>query len=183
MCHFYPSRRDLVDNLVPYFAAGLRNDELCVWVTADPLPVDEAKGELSRVVPDVDKAVREGRLKILEAGGWYETALRMSPGDMVALWLEQEQKALARGFRGLRVTGNTSFLTPPTWDAFMDYEHVLSRAFYGRRVVAICSYHRQHCGAGEMTDVLHHHHCALERSDAFWQVSEAPYPLTTIPRA
>ncbi|HEX7158779.1 MAG TPA: MEDS domain-containing protein, partial [Edaphobacter sp.] len=38
VCHFRRVREDLIDTLAPYFAAGLRNNERCVWVT--PFPAD-----------------------------------------------------------------------------------------------------------------------------------------------
>lgn len=177
LCHFYPTRQDLIDGLVPFFVSGLQNNERCVWVTADPLPAHDAKAELAKVMPDVDAALRDGRLRILAADEWYGIALKMSGDDMIELWLRQEEKALGRGFRGLRVTGNTSFLTPDTWDSFMEYESAISRALEGRRIVALCSYDQHQCRATEMRDVMRHHHYALDRADPTWQVSEAPFPL------
>jgi len=44
VCHFYRAREDLVDALVPYFAAGLSNNESCVWVS--PFSTDEATAAL-----------------------------------------------------------------------------------------------------------------------------------------
>ena len=31
-CHFYETKQDLLDMLVPYFKAGLENKEFCLWV-------------------------------------------------------------------------------------------------------------------------------------------------------
>lgn len=36
VCHLYQTRDDLLDTLVPFFAAGLENNEQCLWVTSDP---------------------------------------------------------------------------------------------------------------------------------------------------
>lgn len=33
-CHLYQTRQDLIDTLVPFFAAGLANNEQCLWITA-----------------------------------------------------------------------------------------------------------------------------------------------------
>jgi len=30
LCHFYAQRRDLIDSLVPFFEAGLENNEHCL---------------------------------------------------------------------------------------------------------------------------------------------------------
>lgn len=36
-CQFYQTKEDLIDILVPYFKAGLQNNEFCIWVTSEPL--------------------------------------------------------------------------------------------------------------------------------------------------
>ena len=41
-CHLYNNRDQLVAALVPYFVAGLRGNERCLWITAPPLPASEA---------------------------------------------------------------------------------------------------------------------------------------------
>jgi len=41
-CHFYESKSDLLEMLVPYFEAGLRDNERCLWVASDPLTAEEA---------------------------------------------------------------------------------------------------------------------------------------------
>jgi hypothetical protein len=45
-CHFYPDRQRLVEALVPYFLAGLRNNERCLWVAAPPLDAADARRAL-----------------------------------------------------------------------------------------------------------------------------------------
>jgi hypothetical protein len=36
-CQFYQDKQDLIDILVPYFKAGLENNEFCIWITSEPL--------------------------------------------------------------------------------------------------------------------------------------------------
>ena len=42
-CQFYKTEQDLIDILVPYFKAGLENEEFCMWVASEPLMVAEAQ--------------------------------------------------------------------------------------------------------------------------------------------
>jgi len=42
-CMFYRSRKDIIDLLMPYFAAGLKNNEYCLWITSGPSETDYAK--------------------------------------------------------------------------------------------------------------------------------------------
>ncbi len=53
-CQFYQTKEDLMDILVPYFKAGLENNEFCLWFTLYPVEVEEAKEALKRDVPDFD---------------------------------------------------------------------------------------------------------------------------------
>ena len=46
ICQFYDKKDDLTDILVPYFKAGLENNEFCLWVTSQPLEVEDAKEAL-----------------------------------------------------------------------------------------------------------------------------------------
>ncbi|MFA6084165.1 MEDS domain-containing protein [Mucilaginibacter sp.] len=33
-CHFYETKHDLLPVPVPYFKAGLQNNEYCIWITS-----------------------------------------------------------------------------------------------------------------------------------------------------
>src|SRR5437762_10092505 len=77
LCDFYPSRQHLVDSLVPYFAAGLRNNESCIWITAAPFPADAAKAALTEVLPGLEIMIDEGQLRIIEAKDWYASTKGM----------------------------------------------------------------------------------------------------------
>jgi signal transduction histidine kinase len=51
-CHFYETKQDLLDILVPYFKAGLESKEFCLWVVSNSelLTVEEAQGAERRRV-------------------------------------------------------------------------------------------------------------------------------------
>ncbi|WP_332881643.1 MEDS domain-containing protein [Methanosarcina horonobensis] len=58
-CQFYDAKEDLIEILVPYFKAGLENNEFCIWVTSEPLGAEEAKGVLRTAVPDLDAYLKK----------------------------------------------------------------------------------------------------------------------------
>lgn len=43
ICGFYQTKNDLISMLVPYLRAGLENNEYCIWVTSDPISLEEAQ--------------------------------------------------------------------------------------------------------------------------------------------
>ncbi len=65
-CQFYQTKEDLIEILVPYFKAGLENNEFCMWVTSEPLETEEAKEVLKRAVPDLDIYLDRGRLRLFQ---------------------------------------------------------------------------------------------------------------------
>lgn len=170
LCHFYPTRQDLVDSLVPYFTAGLSNNERCLWITAPPLPADEARAELGKAVAELAVFVKNGQIRILDATEWYTVTAGTDANDVIKLWLQEEEKALADGYQGLRLSGNTSFLTPGDWDNFMDYEGNVDHAFQDRRIVALCSYSYNHCRATGILEVIQNHQYTLGRRDVSWEI-------------
>jgi hypothetical protein len=170
MCNFYRTRDELVQALVPYFLAGLRNNERCVWITADPLPAVEAKAELRKAGLDADRAIAKGALVVRDFSDWYAEQGTLKGSQVVDLWLDEEARALAAGFSGLRITGNVTFLRPEDWPLFMEYEALVDRAFLGRRIVTLCTYRHGDCGAAEMLDVMQRHSCTLDHPDQGWQI-------------
>ena len=174
MCQFYEGAQDLVAVLVPYFLAGLRGNERCLWITAEPLNAARARAELQNAGLDVEAATRSGALVIRDYDQWYTEADTLKGRQVAQLWLAEEQQALADGYRGLRITGNTSFLTAHTWSVFMEYEEAVTQAFQNRRIVTLCTYQLADCGPAEILDVRHRHHCALEHSGHAWRIVSAP---------
>jgi hypothetical protein len=177
MCHLYRDRDELACTLVPYFAAGLRNKERCLWITAEPLDAAGAKAELRKAGLDAQAAVREGSLVIRDFSQWYADAGALKGSDVVEFWVQEERRALAQGYSGLRITGNVTFLTPPDWSLFMDYEEMFDQAVEGHRIVALCSYRLGQSGASEVLDVAQRHDCMLERPDEGWQILTAAQRL------
>lgn len=175
-CHFYPDRAQLVDALVPFFLAGLYNSEKCLWVAAPPLPAAEARESLQDAWDGTEDALARGALRIVDFDAWYGNG-PVTASEVVEAWLKEEESAILQGYRGLRITGNTSFLDrPEDWDAFIDYERELNRRLSGRRIVVLCSYSLADCSARHAVEVMRAHDCALDRPDAGWQVMSGRIP-------
>jgi two-component system, sensor histidine kinase PdtaS len=178
-CSFYSGKRDLVDLLVPFFKAGLENRERCLWITAPPFPASEALAEMEKVLPQVGEMIKRGSLLMLDAETWYGG---ISGGEVLQHWLEEEQKSLADGFQGLRLTGNTSFLKHEDWDSFMKYERSVNAAFLSRRIVALCSYDLRKSQASDVFEVTRsHQHTICRDESAHWEVVDRDHgPLSRL---
>lgn len=110
LCLFYDTKQDLIDILVPYFQAGLENNEFCIWVTAEPLGEKEAEKAMREAVPDFTQYLERGQIEIIPYHEWFLKDGAFSEQRVLELWIDKLDQALDRGYEGMRVTGNESWL-------------------------------------------------------------------------
>jgi hypothetical protein len=171
ICHGYKGERDLVESLVPYFKAGLLNNERCIWITAPPYRAVEAKADLWNVLPGLNTMLKEDRIEIRNYNEWYVSDQGFDASKIVQQWLEAEATALADGYEGLRIAGNIGFERAANWVALMGYEAMVNQAFANRRIVAVCGYNVLHHQPAEMREAANYHGLTLRRQQARWELS------------
>jgi hypothetical protein len=147
LCQFYETKEDLIDTLVPYFKAGLENNEFCMWVTAEPLGVEDAKAALWEAVKNLDDYIDKGQIEILDYSQWYTRSGKFHTDEVLQGWVEKLNQALDRGFDGLRLTGNSFWLEKKDWDDFAAYEAAVDNVIGKYRMLSICSYALDKCGS------------------------------------
>jgi len=168
LCHFYRTRQDLVDSIVPYFIAGLKNNEQCMWGAAAPLYADEARRELIRAYPAFARCEQQGRISIFDHYDWY---VGNPKADPVKDLLQAEEKARKAGRKGLRCGGNISWLTRLDYAGFYAYESRVTRAVRSHRILAICSYNLDLCEGAHVYESIRNHHYTLGRRDQTWELT------------
>ncbi|MDD5556978.1 MAG: PAS domain S-box protein [bacterium] len=168
-CVFYRSPGDMLDILLPYFTAGLEQNECCVWITSEPLQVDEAEAALRRAYPLFDEAAGRGQIEIIPHTEWYLRDDRFDSARILEGWLGLLARARARGLDGLRLSGNTFWLEERHWRHFIDYEREINTVIEGRPMLALCTYSLERCGAAEIIDVVSTHQFALVRRGGAWE--------------
>ncbi len=173
-CQFYKTKEDLIDILVPYFKTGLENNEFCMWITSDPLRVDEAKKALSKKVKNLQKYIQKGQIEILDSSEWYTKSGRFDSDEVLSCWVKKEAWAREKGFDGLRLTGNTFWLEKKDWEDFTKYEEIINRVISKYHMIAICSYSLDKCNASEIIDVVSNHQFALIKKGRKWHRIESP---------
>jgi len=172
-CQFYQTKQDLLDILVPYFKAGLENNEFCMWVTAEPLVEHEAHQAMAKAMPDFAQYVERGQIEILPHDRWY---LKDGVFDLQRVldgWVDKLNRALARGYAGMRVTGNTAWLERNGWKDFTEYEAEINNVIGKYKMMALCTYWLDKCSASEVIDVVHNHQFALLKKRGRWEIIES----------
>lgn len=172
LCQFYQTKEDLLKVVVPFIKAGLRRNEFSVWVTSPVLTVEEAVNSLKKTVPDADRYLKKGQLEVFPHTEWYLKGGSFNMSRVLNGWSAKLKKALARGYDGARVTGDTAWLEKKDWSGFHEYENAINGAVEGQRILVLCTYSLAKCGASEIIDVVSSHRSALVKSEGVWRVVE-----------
>jgi MEDS: MEthanogen/methylotroph, DcmR Sensory domain len=149
VCQFFSNGSDLRDTLVPYFKAGLENNERCLLVAMEPFTVDNARSALRAAVGDFDQRERRKQIEIHDVRAWYNSDSIINGEEIVAGLLASEEQARADGYNGFRTHGNIGWLGRNQWQDFQDYEAGVTRGLRGRRMISMCSYCLDSCGSKE----------------------------------
>jgi two-component sensor histidine kinase len=178
ICQAFERLSDLEDSLVPYFAAGLKNNEACLWVTAPPFTSEQARGALRSEIPDLNRRESIKQIEIRDAAEWYKQGQEIRPDDFVSDLLQREREALERGYEGLRTNGNCSWVAAEQRVAFQKYEEMLHGAVKGRRMICMCSYGPQQTRGPAFHEVILSHDLLLSPSHALGKCDTQPGPIS-----
>lgn len=172
-CQFYQTKEDLIDILVPYFKAGLENNEYCMWITSAPLTVEEAQDAMKKALPDFEFYALQGQIEIIPHTEWYLKDGVFNLQRVLDGWIDKHNKAIAKGRDGMRITGNTAWLEKKDWESFSDYEEVIDSIIGKYLMIALCSYSLDKCKAHEIVDVVRNHQFALIKREGKLELFES----------
>jgi signal transduction histidine kinase len=173
-CNFFESKDDLLQILVPYFKAGLINNEFCLWITSDPVTVEAAYEALRNEIEDFDKYESREQITILSHADWYLKDKTFVPDIVINGWYQKLSKSLNNGFDGMRVSGNESWLDREVWKNFIDYERSLNTSLKDQRMIVLCTYPLGKCDAQAVFDVSQVHEIAITKRKGDWEIVEVP---------
>lgn len=173
-CNFFYCKQDLLETLVPYFKAGLENNEFCLWITSDPVSVDDALASLRNEIPLLDQYLTSNAIEVLPHADWYLKDGVFDPKRVIDGWNEKLNSALTRGHEGMRVNGNEAWLERHVWKDFIDYERELNNSIAGKRMIVMCTYPLDKCTGADVLDVAHVHEMAAAMKKGVWEIVEKP---------
>ena len=161
ICQFNDTKEDLADLLVPYFKVGLENNEFCLWVTSQPLEVEDAKEALRRAVPDLDSYLDKRQIEIIPYTCLHVTGSIYDSERVINYWIEKLNHALESGYEGMRLSGNTSWLEKKYWGYFVDYMGKMDNIIGEYRMIALGSYFTDKYSTAEIIEVASNHQFSL----------------------
>ena len=173
LCHFYETRRDLLGFLVPYFKAGLDHGEFCLWVVSDPLSERDARNAMREAVPGFERHLSDGRMEILPHDKWYLGGEGFDRTKTMRRWHQKLDQAIARGYPGMRATGNVAWLKARDWAKFSSYERAFDASMANRPMIVLCTYPLASSAADHILNVVRTHKSAVAVRHGRWEVLEA----------
>ena len=136
--HFFSTGDELREVLVPYFKAGLENNERCLWVTGDAFDAQQARSAMRSAAGE-----------------------KLQPHAIVDGLVQAEQDAFKAAYSGLRTNGNCSWVERTQWRDFLAYEDLVQQTVRGRRMICLCSYSTTQSEGSDLIAVVGHHDFAL----------------------
>jgi PAS domain S-box-containing protein len=170
ICLFYRNVEELIDILVPYFKAGLKNNEFCLWITSEPLNKEAAEKALRRSVFNFDKYLEKGQIEITPYNEWYFKDGSLDLPRVADSWFIKLNQAITRGYDGLRGTFDMNWLEKKDWKGFTKFERLDTDTTHKK--LTICTYFLDKCGAPEIIDAVSNHQFALINRGGKWDSIE-----------
>jgi signal transduction histidine kinase/PAS domain-containing protein/ActR/RegA family two-component response regulator len=164
-CQFYETQADLVEILLPFFRAGLANNECCVVIASEALNPEEAKKALKKGLRQFDRYLNEGQIEIIPHSRWY--AMGDGSGKAVVSILD---KAVIKGFDGLRLACHASHRAKAN-DKYGT--HAAADVIGKYNVIGLFAYPRKKYDATGLMEVVNRHRYALVRNAGKWEAMES----------
>ena len=109
-------------------------------------------------VPDLDRHLAAGQIEILQGAEWYLIGDQFDLKKITSGWSEKLHGALAKGYDGMRVSGNAFWIETNHWKAFCEYERELDRSLAGQKMIVLCTYSLSASRAVDILDVARANH-------------------------
>ena len=173
-CNFYESKKDFSTCWYRFSKPDWKITSSVCGFSPNPCPSRKPGMDCARRCLSFDHYRSKRSIEIFDGRDWYLKGGTFDSNRVMTSWNEKLDRALDRGYAGLRGTGNTAWLQKKDWNAFSEYEQVVNDSVGGRLMVLLCTYCLNSCGANELLDVVGTHQFATARRRGAWELIETP---------
>ena len=163
-----------MDTATAYFEAGLKSNEFCVWAISDPITWEDAVNALREVVSDFDQRLEAGQIEIIPGTEWYLPGGEFDLQQITGGWRVKLATALAKGYDGMRVSGNAFWIGTSHWKEFCEYEYELDESLAGQRMIVLCTYSLSASRCVDLLEVARAHKLTIVRRNGEWEFLATP---------
>jgi DNA-binding CsgD family transcriptional regulator len=172
LCLFHETKQDLLDTMVPYFRAGLENKEFCLWVLPPSITRQDALEAMRRGVPNFDRYLSNGSMELVSQDQWYTDNGGFEIAAVIERFRGKLEEALAKGYVGLRVNGNSAWIHRTDSITFLEYERKLDDLIADTKMIVVCSFSLQNSDSALVLDAAHTHQLIAALRNGSWEVIE-----------
>lgn len=162
LCLLYETEVEHRAFLTPYLRQGLESGDKVIYIV-DARTGETVLGYLRDDGVDADAYVQHGQLVILEVDAAYMREGVFHPDSMIQFLRCETEKALAEGYRALRVSSEMSWALRglPGSERLLEYEVKLNDFLPGSQCLAVCQYDRRRFTPDILMEVLATHPIAV----------------------
>ncbi len=173
MCMFYKAKNELISGLVPYFKAGLDNNEFCIWALPDSIEVETAKSALSEEIGNLGYYIDKGQIEIRSYQDYYLKEGIFSAFNMIDWWLKREKEVLDQGFSGIRIAGDGTDLFNAHVFKMNLYEKEIDKNIEQTKMKSICTYSLDRIDTLNILNIIAYHQSTIVNRNSVWEVFKA----------
>lgn len=155
LCCLYKSKKEQFSVLIPFILTGLENNEKCIYIVDENTKKDIIHA-LKNVVNLEDIS---NQVELLTKKDAYLKEGYFDPDKMIELLKQNEEKAHQDGYKGLRVTGEMTwiFAELPGVERLIEYEAKLNDFFPNSTCTALCQYNEKRFDPEILLDIIRTH--------------------------
>lgn len=165
LCQLYWDPDDLFEVVVPYFAAGIAENELCFWALDGAVGVNEAEEALRKAVPDLNERIRSGQVVIARLRDLVPDQDTLTVDKIDAVRQRMKEAAVEGGFSGLRASADISSYREDTYAYDRSAHRILSGTHY-----LLCTFCLKGMTECDIVEVVNNHQQTIIRRNGDWSL-------------
>ncbi len=168
LCCIYEDKQSSLSAITSFVLGGLKQGEKCLYIVDDRTKKDIIQYFEDEDI-DIDKYLEEGQFEFLTKKEAYLKDDYFDPDEMIDILKRAEEEALDEGYRGLRVTGEMTWVLTdlPGTEKLIEYEAKLNKFFPDSNSIGLCQYNEKRFSPEILIDVLHTHPRVLLQDQLF----------------
>jgi DNA-binding CsgD family transcriptional regulator len=172
LCLFHETKQDLLDTMVPYLRAGLKNNEFCLWILQPRITRREALEALRRGVPDFNRYLSEGSIELVLQEEWYTDGGTFDLATVIERFRQKTEEAISKGYVGLRANGSSAWLQEVNPITFGELEKKLDDLIADQKMIVVCTFPLRDSNSAQVLDAARTHQLTAAIRDGSWEVIE-----------
>jgi signal transduction histidine kinase len=168
LCSLYASEEEHRDLLAPFIRHGLERREKVLYI-ADGHTAGQILEYLRTDGVETNPFLKQGQLGFINSDASFTPAGAFEPEGVIALLRSETERAVAEGYKALRVTGEMSWVLKglPGSKRIIEYEASLNTFIPESQCLALCQYDRRKFDPAVLLEVLATHPLAVIGNEVY----------------